>query len=200
MIKPIFFKLSVCACAIALTACGASRDEFKHLPINSGGGYSSSRTDTTTTFGGVATKSTYNTQSQQTTEMGKQINNISGSNLSSVVVDGHAIDLKQNSLFSENNRQIINNDFSYMRFGTYRTQKDNIINTYTVSYGQITPLRSVPPQAAQLTQAIPLPIPFAVRLTLPSITPTNPLWATSTTTSICAAPFQAIHSKATTTT
>lgn len=147
MTKQFIWKLSACACAVLLGAC-ASSEANENLPLGTNAS-SLSRTgqNNNTAFGGIAVKRVSNAETQQVTQPARQMV-LSGSNIDSVVVDGHAIDLRVDRT-TENNSQYIYgrnsvSGYSYVNFGAYHAQKDNLNNAYALVHGQITPVSSVP--------------------------------------------------------
>lgn len=155
MSKQFMCKVSVCACTLILTAC-SGHTAYRNMPIVSGtssSGSSASAASTSTasttavtrTFAGVATKMTANPQTKQVSPPVNHIK-LSGSGLNNVVVDGHSVTLLEtaSATNSSNKGQVINDHYSYMRFGTYHVQEDGNLNSYVIAYGQLTPENRVP--------------------------------------------------------
>lgn len=148
MTKQFIWKLSACACAVLLGAC-ASNEANENLPLGTNAS-SLSRTgqsSNNTTFGGISVKRVSNAETQQVSELGKQTV-LSGSDVDSVVVDGHAIDLRVDRTTANSSQYIYGRNsvsgYSYVNFGAYHTQKDNVNNAYALVHGQITPSSSMP--------------------------------------------------------
>lgn len=148
MKKQLIWKFSACACAALLSAC-ASNEAFEDVPL---GTNASGRTRGGATskeeIGGVSVKRINNAQTGQVTELGRQMV-LAGSNVNTVVVDGHTINLTTSRNAAANSSQDfydsgIRNKYSYVNFGAYNAPKDNQNHAYALAYGQITPANAVP--------------------------------------------------------